>query len=88
MYYYPYRSVPVFYHTSPIPYYPYPNPYQFDPYKLDLPKITAPVQRCRKKCLSLGYRPGTFEWQYCMHGCSSLLGSLLDDPQFVEDMME
>lgn len=88
MYSYPYRYIPNYYQPPPISYYPYPNPYAFDPYKVELPKVSDPFQRCRKKCLSLGYRPGSFGWQYCMQGCSSLLGSLLDDPQFVEDMLE
>ncbi|MFN7249810.1 MAG: hypothetical protein ACK4M9_03375 [Anaerobacillus sp.] len=88
MNFFPYRYVPINYHNPPISYYPYPHPQTFDPYKVELPKVTDPIQRCRQKCLSLGYRPGMFGWQYCMYGCGGLLGSLLDDPQFVEDMME
>ncbi|RXI96692.1 hypothetical protein DS745_23630 [Anaerobacillus alkaliphilus] len=89
MYYYPIRYLPYYpYQTTPLPYYPYPDPVAFDPYKVDLPKITHPANRCQKECLSMGYRPGTFEWQQCIKGCSYYLGSLLDDPQFIEDMME
>jgi hypothetical protein len=86
--YYPYRSVPIYYQKPPISYYPYPDPQGFDPYKIDLPKITEPISPCQKRCLSLGYQPGSFAWHYCMQGCTSMLGSLLDDPQFVLDMMD
>lgn len=83
MYYFPY----FYYQQRPISYYPYPDPFTFDPYKVELPKIIDPRQRCRRKCIALGYQPQTMEWYYCMQACNSLLGTMLDDPQFVEDML-
>ncbi|WP_143484631.1 hypothetical protein [Halalkalibacillus sediminis] len=26
-------------------------------------------QRCRNRCLQLGYTPGTNAWRSCVHGC-------------------
>lgn len=71
-------------------YYAMPS-YGFDPYKLEPPKFHSvhnKWQHCKNQCIAAGFIPGTLPWSYCMKGCQSLLGSLLEDPTFLEDMME
>ncbi|WP_216828683.1 hypothetical protein [Alkalihalobacterium elongatum] len=62
----------------------------FTPHKVELPKFhqkQEPMQHCYQQCLAFGFTPGTLGWIKCVNGCHSLLGSLLEDPQFIEDMM-
>ncbi|WP_096200590.1 hypothetical protein [Bacillus sp. FJAT-45350] len=61
----------------------------FDPYKVELPSFHTVSDKsiyCKKQCASFGLVPGTVVWLNCINGCNSYLGSLLDDPQFIEDM--
>ncbi|MEB1806092.1 MAG: hypothetical protein LPK26_02115 [Bacillaceae bacterium] len=63
----------------------------FNPHEVELPKFhkhNHTSQQCYQQCLAFGFQPGVTGWTQCLHGCQSLLGSLLNDPKFVDDMMD
>ncbi|OIJ12956.1 hypothetical protein BKP35_10365 [Anaerobacillus arseniciselenatis] len=89
--YYHYFGYPVENDRRLTDYYTFPHYKKFDPYKVELPKfhtVNDKSRHCHQQCLAAGFIPGTFAWNYCMQGCNALMGSLLDDPTFLEDMME
>ena len=83
------QQAPSSYWRRPISYYPFPNHTTFNPYHVELPNFQQPTKKwthCKKHCYSMGIIPNSVAWQQCMSHCTGVIGKLLDDPQFIEDM--